>query len=130
MNKQLIITLATLVAAAITAQAQDRSHEIRDARELATYRNSLPGYAQAARFPSPDYPYEARSRHIPGRGVFVLLADRQTGKVVKIVMEESTGNRMLDAAARAAFGKWRLPIGWTGVRMPITFGKMDKDGAQ
>src|SRR6476620_2948071 len=42
--------------------------------------------------PRPDYPYEARSRHITGSGIAVITVDPNSGLAVAAVMEQSIGN--------------------------------------
>jgi len=51
--------------------------------------------------PQPEYPMQARARHLFGAGFFVLFVTIQTVKDVQI--EESTGSAILDFAAISAF---------------------------
>ncbi len=46
--------------------------------------------------PRPDYPYEARSRHITGSGIAVITVDPNSGLAVDAMMEQSFGNPILD----------------------------------
>jgi TonB family protein len=72
--------------------------------------------------PRPDYPYEARSRHITGSGVAVITVDPNSGLAVDTMMEESIGNPILDNSTVAAFRRWRFKPGTPArVRIPITF---------
>jgi TonB family protein len=72
--------------------------------------------------PRPDYPYEARSRHIIGSGVVVISVDPNSGSAVDAVMEQSIGNPILDNSAVSAFRRWRFKPGTPArVRIPITF---------
>ncbi len=83
---------------------------ISTAKALATYA------------PRPQYLYEARSRHITGRGVCVVEVDAGSGSVTSALMASSIGNPVLDNAALSAFRQWRFkPGSVSNVRIPITF---------
>jgi TonB family protein len=83
---------------------------ISTAKSLATYA------------PRPQYPYEARSRHITGRGVCVVEVDAESGSVTSASMASGIGNPTLDKAALRAFRQWRFKPGSVSkVRIPITF---------
>ena len=72
--------------------------------------------------PRPQYPYEARSRHIMGSGVCVADVDPGSGNVTSATMATSIGNPILDNAAVSAFRQWRFRPGTVSkVRIPITF---------
>jgi len=72
--------------------------------------------------PRPDYPYEARSRHIIGSGVAVITVDPNSGLAVDAMMEQSIGNSILDNSTVSAFRRWRFKPGTPAqVRIPITF---------
>jgi TonB family protein len=72
--------------------------------------------------PRPDYPYEARSRHITGSGVAVISVDPNSGLAVDAMMEQSIGNPILDNSTISAFRRWRFkPRAPARVRIPITF---------
>lgn len=78
--------------------------------------------ASALYAPRPQYPYEARSRHITGSGVCVVTVDTASGNVTSASMAQSTGNAILDNAATSAFRRWRFKAGaFTKVKIPITF---------
>ena len=83
---------------------------ISSAKALATYA------------PRPQYPYEARSRHVTGSGVCVVEVDPGSGSVTSASMASSIGNPILDNAATSAFRQWRFKPGTVSkVRIPITF---------
>jgi len=72
--------------------------------------------------PRPQYPYEARSRQITGRGVCVVEINAGSGSVTGASMASSSGNPILDNAALSAFRQWRFKPGSVSkVRIPITF---------
>jgi TonB family protein len=72
--------------------------------------------------PRPDYPYEARSRHITGSGVAVISVDPNSGLAVDATMEQSIGNPILDNSTVSAFRRWRFKPGTPArIRIPITF---------
>ncbi len=67
--------------------------------KLATYR------------PQPQYPVQARVRHVSGHGFFVLRVMIQTGVVKDVQVDQSTGSPILDSAAISAFKQWRFKPG-------------------
>ena len=73
--------------------------------------------------PRPQYPYEARSRHVTGSGVCVVTVDTASGNVTGATMAQSTGSPILDNAATSAFQRWRFKAGAVSsrVKIPITF---------
>ncbi|HEY2123891.1 MAG TPA: TonB family protein [Chthoniobacterales bacterium] len=78
--------------------------------------------ALAINSPRPEYPYEARSRHIMGSGVCVVSVDMGSGSVTDATMAQSIGNPILDNAAVSAFRRWRFKPGTVSkVKIPITF---------
>lgn len=72
--------------------------------------------------PKPEYPSEARTRHITGSGVCVVDVDPGSGNVTGASMAESTGNPILDDSAVRTFRKWRFKPGTVSrVRIPVEF---------
>ena len=73
--------------------------------------------------PKPDYPYEARSRHVTGSGVAVLSVDTGSGNVTDASMGQSIGNPILDNATVSTFRRWRFQPGKCApkVKVPITY---------
>jgi TonB family protein len=72
--------------------------------------------------PRPQYPYEARSRHVTGSGVIVATVDAASGNVTSASVSQSTGSPILDNAATSAFRQWRFRPGTVSkVNIPITF---------
>jgi TonB family protein len=85
---------------------------------LAAVRNAKPFVLTA---PRPDYPYEARSRHITGSGIAVLTVDPNSELAMDAVMAQSIGNAILDDSTVSAFRRWRFRPGTPAqVRLPIT----------
>src|SRR4029453_17477804 len=83
---------------------------ISSAKALATYA------------PRPQYPYEARSRHVTGSGVCVVEGGPGGGGRTSASMASSIGNPILDNAALSAFRQWRFKPGSVSkVKIPITF---------
>src|ERR1051325_2189913 len=102
---------ATKVAPVKAPQAAGRpgTMSISSAKALATYA------------PRPQYPYEARSRHVTGSGVCVVEVS-PSGSVTSASMAQSIGNPILDNAALSAFRQWRFKPGSVSkVKIPITF---------
>jgi TonB family protein len=78
--------------------------------------------ALAIHAPPPRYPIDAQGRHPQGYGVVLMRVDRKTGWVISAKMQQSTGNKLLDDAAIAAFSHWRFkPGGAAYIHSPITF---------
>jgi TonB family protein len=72
--------------------------------------------------PRPKYPYEARARHITGRGTYEILMDTKSGMVTRVVVVQSTGSKVLDKAAVEAFSSWRARPGKISrIRVPVNF---------
>jgi TonB family protein len=72
--------------------------------------------------PKPEYPYEARSRHITGSGVAVVDVDPASGNVTDATMAQSIGNPILDNSTVSAFRRWRFKPGTVSrVKIPITY---------
>ena len=72
--------------------------------------------------PRPQYPYEARSRHVTGSGTIVCSVDSGSGSVSSCSVSSSTGSPILDNAATSAFKQWRFRPGTLSkVNIPITF---------
>lgn len=72
--------------------------------------------------PRPEYPYEARRQKITGEGIAILTVDPNSGEVIHTMMSKTTGNPLLDSAARAGLSRWRFKPGTvSSVICPITF---------
>jgi TonB family protein len=85
-------------------------------------RNGPPWFHDAIYAPGPQYPYEARTRHVMGSGLFRITLDLSTGSVVKVIMIKSTGSPVLDNSCLSAFRQWRLKPGkWKEIDLPVTF---------
>lgn len=85
---------------------------------------SISGAKAVAIFaPKPDYPYEARSRHVTGSGVAVLSVDTASGNVTDVSMGQSIGSPILDNATVSTFRRWRFRPGACApkVKVPITY---------
>ena len=85
---------------------------------------SITGAKAVAIFaPKPEYPYEARSRHVTGSGVAVLSVDTASGNVTDASMAQSIGNPILDNATVSTFRRWRFQPGKCApkVKVPITY---------
>jgi len=85
---------------------------------------SISGAKAVAIFaPKPDYPYEARSRHVMGSGVCVLTVDVASGNVTDATMAQSIGSPILDNSTTSTFRRWRFRPGQVApkVKVPITY---------
>jgi TonB family protein len=84
--------------------------------------SGLRGKALALYAARPDYPYEARDKHLTGSGIVLVKVDSHTGWVISAQMLKSTGHQILDNAALKAFRQWRFRPGTVStVRIPINF---------
>ncbi len=85
---------------------------------------SITGAKAVAVFaPKPDYPYEARSRHVMGSGVAILTVDVASGNVTDASMAQSIGSPILDNSTTSTFRRWRFRPGAAAprVKVPITY---------
>jgi TonB family protein len=85
---------------------------------------SITGAKAVAIFaPKPDYPYEARSRHVTGSGVALLSVDTASGNVTDATMAQSIGSPILDNSTVSTFRRWRFRPGACAprVKVPITY---------
>ena len=76
--------------------------------------------------PEPKYPTEAFKRRLTGRGLFYLKIRPKTYTVSQVTVLQSTGHKVLDAAAIEALSRWRgrpgeLMSHVDHVRVPVTF---------
>jgi protein TonB len=72
--------------------------------------------------PRPEYPYEARRRHLVGSGIVIVSVDPISGAVTDAEVSPSIGDAILDRAAVSAFRRWRFKPGTPArVKIPITF---------
>jgi len=77
--------------------------------------------------PTPQYPIEARRRHITGKGLYHLHVSLDTGEVTSVDVLTTTGHRILDRAAVAALKQWKFrPHALIGLKVPITFSMPSK----
>ena len=110
-----------------TPPPQRRSAVTRPIRKTAAARTSSRSNSASAKVlalsaPRPEYPFEARRGRITGEGIASLTIDSATGRVLTVLMTESTGSAILDQAAIAGFRRWRFRHGTAAiVRCPITY---------
>ena len=114
MRHTLFVTIAT--ACLTTALAEPSNYFYRISPADAPLKEAPVLYA-----PRPDYPVEARRRHLTGSGLFALRL-RPDGRVERVEVLKSIGHRILDLAAIAAFQQWRFrPRSISVVRVPIRY---------
>jgi len=61
--------------------------------------------------PKPSYPNAARRQHITGSGLYKLRVLIKTGRVKRIIVLRSTGNKDLDNSAVQTLSQWRFRPG-------------------
>jgi|SRR5206468_12547872 len=72
--------------------------------------------------PRPEYPVNARTKHITGRGVFDVTVRADTGAVKQVKILQSTGSKLLDDAAVKALSSWRARPGMVShIQVPVNF---------
>jgi protein TonB len=73
--------------------------------------------------PTPQYPYEARAKHLTGSGRIVLSVDTASGNVTDASVAQSIGSPILDNSAVSTLRTWRFKPGAVPARItvPITF---------
>src|SRR5437867_182984 len=72
--------------------------------------------------PHPEYPVEARAKHITGHGVYDVIVHTASGAVTRVVILHSTGSRLLDDAAVKALSRWRAQPGKIShIKVPVNF---------
>jgi len=72
--------------------------------------------------PAPEYPAEARAKHISGAGVFDVIVRTETGVVTDVKILRSTGSQLLDNAAVKALSRWRARPGKIShIKVPVNF---------
>jgi len=70
----------------------------------------------------PVYPAEAQAKHLTGSGVFVLNLNSKNGRVQSVIVERSTGHKILDDASIFAFTNLQFKThGITRVKIPVSF---------
>lgn len=72
--------------------------------------------------PKPEYPFEARAKHITGSGVY-LLTFHDDGSVENVQVAQSTGSEILDSSVLRAFQRWRAKPNPPSLqaKIPVTF---------
>jgi TonB family protein len=128
---RIMISLASvaLLICATGLKAEERSRWLSAAvnAQGIRYRGSEyagvgPWMDDAIKTVAPNYPYEARSRHIYGSGLFRITLDLNTGSVTKVTVITSTRFPILDNSATDALRQWRWKPGrWKEIDVPITF---------
>ena len=114
MRHALLVGLAA--ACASTALARPSNYFYRVSPSGAALKEEPALYAKR-----PDYPVEARRRHLTGSGLFALHI-RLDGGVERVEVLKSIGHAILDQAAIAAFRQWRFgPHSISLVRVPIRY---------
>ena len=83
---------------------------------------STPWLADRVAAVGPEYPLIDRARGHEGRGMFRIMLDPKTGRVMEVTVINSTGFQSLDKSVIAALRKWRWkPDRWKEIDMPVTF---------
>ena len=100
---------------AIDAKGVRHSYRISSGTELPFIKDQLAAIG-------PNYPFNDRTFHHEGTGVFRLTVNVETGSVANVTTVQSTGFKSLDESAVSTLRKWRWkPHTWKEVEMPVTF---------
>lgn len=103
------LRLAVVACCAAGAFALSQASLAGDARKIATH----------VKFPV--IPPEAKAKHLSGSGV-ILVHVRLDGTVVRAEVAQSSGYKILDDAALAAFSQWQfIPGRLSKAKIPFTF---------
>ena len=79
--------------------------------------------------PKPVYRPEWTKQGLTGKGVVLVMIDKQTGMVTGARMLTSTGNQQLDGAALQAYSQWRFDprtVAVSQLNIPIEFANRPK----
>jgi TonB family protein len=110
----------TSLLAAEQGSAIDAQGVRHDARDYSG--RPVPWRGDIAKSIAPEYPYEERTRHHEGSGLFRLTLDLKTGLVTNVLMITSTGFKGLDASGIKSLRQWRWRPGrWRQIDIPLTF---------
>jgi TonB family protein len=86
------------------------------------HKKNPPWIDDAIKTIQPQYPYEARSRHVTGSGLFRITLDLSTGSVANVAVIKSTGTPVLDNSVLQAFRQCRWKPGkWKEIDIPVVF---------
>lgn len=73
------------------------------------------------------YPESMRAKHPVANGFFCLIFDLRTGRVRKVVVEQSSGYPAADASIIAALERWQLrPNTWREFQVHVSIGSGGK----
>ena len=91
-------------------------HRCRSCRQRGVLAASVQATAEQVRqwsvfTPKPRYPDAARQQHIAGSGLYKLRVVIKTGRVKRIIVLRSTGNKDLDNSAVQTLSQWRFRPG-------------------
>ena len=118
------VVSALAFASGSTAKTLSAAVDVAGAHNYADqYAGSKPPWiADITKSVAPKYPYEDRTRHHEGAGVYRLLLDLKSGSVAEVSVVSSAGFRGLDASALAALRQWRWRPGrWKQIDIPVRF---------
>jgi TonB family protein len=96
------LTVVVMIAALVGFTGGLKSAELQFKQEPAENLRSY--FVKAFQ---PNYPEAAVAQHKKGSGWFRLTIDRPTGKVTEVKVLKSTGVKILDDSAAAAFMQWK-----------------------
>lgn len=81
-----------------------------------------PWMADCIRGVSLVYPSVDRARRHEGKGLFRMVLDPKTGRVLEVTVVRSTGFKSLDQNSVAGLRKWRWRPGrWKEIELPVKF---------
>jgi len=112
-----VVAVAWLIISSVKLWAESPATGFKDAAAATDFlnRHLTADAMRSTRFvifaPRPDYPKQARERHLGGTIFVMLHVDKKSGLVTSVELVQSTGHKILDDAALATFRSWKFKPG-------------------
>jgi TonB family protein len=118
--QRLVASLVIVLISSVCSQAAEQTTAVwSDGHTSALSDEELTRNALTS--PGPGYPRQAQEAKIAGNGVYELRVSK-AGTITEVAVVKSSGNAILDNAAKSAFLKWRFkPAVFTRVRLPVSW---------
>jgi TonB family protein len=128
--RALLLALAATVATHAAPSQGPSSGIAADGRVIISPQGVSPPWGHdITRLINPQYPESLRAKHAVACGFFRLIFDLHKGRVLRVVVEQSSGYPSADASIIAALQQWQLrPNTWKEFQVHVCmgFGKKPK----